>query len=417
MPHVICPEDNGNIIVIDAANPSDICLNIRGDNNHPDFFQWFNFILQGTAGEHCILHIDNANQVKYPDWNHYKPYQTYASYGNDEWFTVDTKYDEQTGELRMELTLEQNEVQFAFFPPYTYARHLDLIEKARSIPHCSVSCIGKTNGEDGRDITLLTFGTPSADKKEIWLIARQHPGEPQAEWYAEGLVEYLAENVELLAHYTFRIVPNMNPDGTYFGNLRTNKEGKDLNRMWQEPTIESSPEVYYALQAMAQTGVAFFMDIHSDEIIPEPFLDEAHLSCPEVNEELQVQERHFMDLYIAINPHMQNELNYGDKDRTDPVNMTLAAMAVGQQFNCPAFTLEMPTKSWSWPACKSLAADFFQVLKCFYLTPNMFSEPAAPMGGELQSPGKHSLLRAPKHTYPATEQTDTSLASSSYRST
>jgi hypothetical protein len=46
----------------------------------------------------------------------------------------------------------------------------------------------------------------------IWLIARQHPGEPQAEWYAEGLIEHLANNTSLLDHYTFHIVPNMNPE-------------------------------------------------------------------------------------------------------------------------------------------------------------------------------------------------------------
>lgn len=406
MPLISSPEDNGNIVVLNSDNNNNISLEIRGDNNRPDFFQWFNFNLKGNVGEHYVINIENANRVKYPEWNLYEPYKTYASYGNDEWFTLDTVYCEQSGKLTMNLILTQDEIQIAFFPPYNYERHLFLIKYARMIPHCNVSTLGKTNGEDGRDITLLTFGKPSINinAKKIWLIARQHPGEPQAEWFAEEIIKTLVDRPELFEKYTFFIVPNMNPDGTYYGNLRTNKEGKDLNRMWQNPTIEDSPEVYYVLQKMRETGVDFFMDIHSDEIIPKPFLDEAHPSCPVIDKVLEDQEHDFMNLYIAHNPDMQNELNYGEKDRNDSVNMTLAAMAVGSEFRCPAFTLEMPTKSWSLQQCKSLAEDYLKVLDIFYLQlinkqNNNIETPV-----KLKSPGNFSMLKKTK-SIPSTSST------------
>jgi murein tripeptide amidase MpaA len=400
MPLISKPEDNGNIVVINETDPSNIRLEIRPDSNNADFFQWFNFNLHGVVGKRYILNIENASKVRYPGWNaHDVSYQTYASYGNNEWFTVDTLYNEQTGKLTMALDLQKEQVQFAFFPPYSYKRHLVLIESAKAIPHCEVSSLGKTNGIDGRDITLLTFGTPAKHKKEIWMIARQHPGEPQAEWYAEGLIEHLAITPELLKRYTFRIVPNMNPDGTYLGNLRTNKEGNDLNRMWEDPKKETSPEVYYVLQKMLETGVDFFMDIHSDEEIPKPFLDEAHLSCFIKIQELEAQEKEFMDLYIEMNPDMQNELNYGAKNRNDPVNKTLAAMTVALGFDCPSFTLEMPTKQWSWQQCKSLAQDFFKVLDAFYAQLKQ-QEDAMKFG--LQSPGTLSFL----HSKPDVESSD-----------
>lgn len=407
MPLISSPIDNGNIVIIDSDDPNNIRLNIRGDVNRPDFFQWFNFTLKGKPGEHYVLNIENAGQAKYPEWNQYEPYQTYASYGNDEWFTVPTRYDEETGKLTMELDLAQEEIQFAFFPPYTYARHLNLIEKAKLIPHCEVTSLGKTN-EDERDIFLLTFGTKAPHKKEIWLIARQHPGEPQAEWYAEGLIEHLADHPELLDNYTFRVVPNMNPDGTYHGNLRTNKEGNDLNRMWKDATVKDSPEVYYVLQEMKKTGVDFFMDIHSDEIIPRPFLDESHLSCSVANEALEAQEKDFMELYIAFNIDMQNALNYGAKDRNEPANMTMAGMYVGDHFNCPSFTLEMPTKRWSISECKSLARDFFMTLKAFYLELTKINERTVGTEPRLRSPGDNSFLRAPKENVEISPQTDLS---------
>ncbi|MDP3706391.1 MAG: M14-type cytosolic carboxypeptidase [Legionellaceae bacterium] len=370
---IITPKDNGNIVDLNddpnAIDPNNIRLAIRGDRNKQEWFQWFNFDLkyQHTSGVAYILNIENAKDVKYPYWNNFAPYQVYASYGYDDWFNVPTTYDEVTGKLTMVFRPEEgtDQVKFAFFPPYTYERHLTLIEKARAIPQCQVTTLGKTNGEQGRDITLLTFGEPAQHKKEIWIIARQHPGEPQAEWYVEGLIEALRTEADLFEKFTFRIVPNMNPDGTYDGNLRTNGEGNDLNRMWESSTIQDSPEVYLVKQAMQRIGVDFFVDVHSDEEIPEPFLDEGHLSSPTIDAHMEALEKQFMDFYIMISRDMQNVLNYGPKDRTNPINITIAACHVAEYFNCPSFTLEMPTKNWSVPQCKQLSRDFLEVLSVF----------------------------------------------------
>lgn len=38
-------------------------------------------------------------------------------------------------------------------------------------------------------------------------------------------------------------MPNVNPDGSIRGHLRTNAVGANLNREWKEPSIERSPEV------------------------------------------------------------------------------------------------------------------------------------------------------------------------------
>ena len=51
-------------------------------------------------------------------------------------------------------------------------------------------------------------------------------------------------------------VPNMNPDGTWRGHLRTNASGANLNREWDHPTKENSPEVYYTRAAMDEYGCA-----------------------------------------------------------------------------------------------------------------------------------------------------------------
>ena len=45
----------------------------------------------------------------------------------------------------------------------------------------------------------------------------------------------------LLQHAVFYVVPNMNPDGSVRGNLRTNAAGANLNREWMTPSLETSP--------------------------------------------------------------------------------------------------------------------------------------------------------------------------------
>ena len=48
----------------------------------------------------------------------------------------------------------------------------------------------------------------------------------------------------------------MNPDGTWRGHLRTNASGANLNREWDHPTKDKSPEVYYTRAAMDEYGCA-----------------------------------------------------------------------------------------------------------------------------------------------------------------
>jgi hypothetical protein len=66
---------------------------------------------------------------------------------------------------------------------------------------------------------------------------------------------------ELLSSFAFNfslrrynVVPNMNPDGAVRGHLRTNAGGANLNREWGEPSLEHSPEVFHARNAMDATG-------------------------------------------------------------------------------------------------------------------------------------------------------------------
>merc|ERR1712242_522077 len=120
---------------------------------------------------------------------------------------------------------------------------------------------------------------------KAWVIHRQHPGESQAEWFAEGLVERLLDTDDAKARLirelcTVYIVPNVNPDGSVRGHLRTNACGANLNREWapcpddssyDAPTLQRSPEIFYILQTMDAVGCDAFIDVHGDEKIDANF--------------------------------------------------------------------------------------------------------------------------------------------------
>ena len=151
---------------------------------------------------------------------------------------------------------------FAYFEPYSWEQHLDLLGSATTSALVTQEHLGLTL--QGRDMTLLRVtdadaATPLSEKKKVWVIGRQHPGETMAEWFIEGFLERLLDSADsvsrkLLQQCVFCVVPNMNPDGAVLGNLRTNAAGANLNREWLEPSMERSPEGFLVRQKMLYTG-------------------------------------------------------------------------------------------------------------------------------------------------------------------
>jgi murein tripeptide amidase MpaA len=138
------------------------------------------------------------------------------------------------------------------------------------------------------------------------------------------------------------IVPNVNPDGSTLGNLRSNAAGSNLNREWRTPSIERSPEILFVRQGMLDTGVDFFLDLHGDETLPYVFIDGSHMVPGYGERNLELQKT-FLDDLLAASPDFQTAEGYAD-NRFDDELLTLASKWVANQFNCVALTLEMPFK-------------------------------------------------------------------------
>ncbi|WP_414155124.1 M14-type cytosolic carboxypeptidase [Pseudomonas sp. BNK-43-a] len=364
-----CDFDSGNIQVLDASDPRLVRLAIRPDTNS-SHFQWFHFKVSGlTLGQTHRFSLDNAHESSYK--NAWDGYHAVASYDQQNWFRVPSSFDGKA--LAFDFTAEQPEAWFAYFEPYPRARHNQLIERALKIPGVELLASGRS--VQGRDIPLLRASKGAGAKRKLWLIAQQHPGEHMAEWFMEGVIDRLEGNdatlQRLLAEADLYLIPNMNPDGAFLGHLRTNFKGKDLNRAWQDASVELSPEVFFAQSQMKLHGVDAFIDVHGDEEIPHVFTAACE-GNPGYTPRIARLEEQFRSTLCSVTKDFQTVHGY-TRDQPGQANMTLACNAVGQTYDCLSLTLEMPFKDhddnpdarrgWSGARSKALAGAVLETLE------------------------------------------------------
>lgn len=360
--------DSGNIEVLSIDGAS-AALAIRQDNQS-EFKQWFHFRVSGAAGRELVLKIDQLGNSAYPlGWPNYN---ARVSEDREFWGVADSSYDAQEGQgtLTIRYTPASDIAYFAYFAPYSMERHHDLIAECAVSEGVRHQRLGQTL--DGQSLDYLTFGE---GETQVWLTGRQHPGETQAEWWMEGALECLTDPADTLARVlrqrcTFHVVPNCNPDGSRRGHLRTNACGANLNREWETPTAERSPEVLAIRGKMDETGVDFAMDVHGDEAIPAVFLA-GFEGIPGLTEEHYEGFSSYEAILDRRTPDFQTEKGY-PKAKPGEANLTMCTTQVAQRYTCTAMTLEMPYKdnddhpdpeqNWSPERCKTLGRDCLAAL-------------------------------------------------------
>jgi murein tripeptide amidase MpaA len=368
--------DAGAIEVVNADDPADIRLRIRPDTQ-ADFAQWFYFRVSGARGERLVMTLENASQCAFPEG--WRDYEAVASYDRVNWFRVSTEYDGEV--MKIDHTPDFDRIHYAYFEPYSEERHSEFLGAVQQMPLATLTEIGSS--VQGRPISILSLGIPdfgdAKPKKNVWIIARQHPGETMAEWFVEGLVKRLAGFDDwagdpvarlLFERAIFHIVPNMNPDGSVLGNLRTNAAGANLNREWMEPSAARSPEVLAVREAIAETGCDLFFDIHGDETIPYVFVAGSEM-LPGFTEQQAKEQKAFVEFFKQASPDFQDVHGYeAGKYQSDALK--LASKYIGNEYKCLSLTLEMPFKDnadlpddsvgWNGARSAALGASMLQAI-------------------------------------------------------
>ena len=356
--------DSGNIVV-DAIDGTSARLSIRKDRES-DFFQWFHFRVSCAVGDALELAITGLASSAYPDG--WPDYAACASYDRENWFRLDTSYN--AGTLTIRHNAESPLLWVAYFAPYSMERHHDLIATVAECEGVTYRCLGTSL--EGQPIDCLEMGSGDT---QVWLYARQHPGESMAEWWMEGALEALCDPADPVARVLRRkcrlhVVPNCNPDGSYRGHLRTNAAGINLNREWHEPSAEKSPEVLAIRGAMDASGVRFAMDVHGDEAIAANFLA-GFEGIPSWSEALGGEFARYRAILERRSPDFQTAKGY-PAAKPGKANLSMSTNQLAERFGACAMTLEMPFKDnadlpdpdqgWSPERSKLLARDCLAAL-------------------------------------------------------
>jgi murein tripeptide amidase MpaA len=336
--------DSGNIELVEITPERVVVVRIRPDpptatpEGEVRFAQWFHFRVSGSRGKRCTLRFLDADKAAYPDG--WPDYRVVASHDQETWFRVPTQF---TGtELHVTHTPAADVTWYAYFAPYPFTRHEALVGRIASREGVRMQVLGTSI--EGRPLDCLRLGEQGP---KIWVIARQHPGETMAEWWMEGFLDRLTDPHDALgrhlrANARWFVVPNMNPDGSVRGHLRTNASGANLNREWAEPSPTRSPEVLHVRDAMDASGVDLCLDVHGDEGLPYNFVSGAE-GIPGWTERMASLQQRFLHAYERANPDFQCVQGY-PLDPPGTANLTMCTNHIAQRFDCLAMTLEQPFK-------------------------------------------------------------------------
>ena len=197
---------------------------------------------------------------------------------------------------KFQATAANQDVYFAFAPPYTPERLRNLLatvsanksvdtyyheevltETPDKRPVHLLTLTDQANVETTREDTLPhlfpQFSRPcKAVKPTVFLTCRVHPGETPASYWLEAFLTFLISNdrraVVLRKAFVFKVVPMLNPDGVVRGHFRSDQFGINLNRQYVSPSLEQEPAVF-AVRAYADylhqslQSLCMFFDVHA----------------------------------------------------------------------------------------------------------------------------------------------------------
>lgn len=319
--------ESGNFIV-HTINERKIIGTIRKDSNNKDF-QWFYFSVESENPNPLDICIKDIQKSSYPTaWEGYQICIKHEGY--PEWHRANTTVID--GNLFFNLSIKKK-IFVAYFQPYTLEQHKALSSRFKVLRVLISKFSEKTINNHEVELFHLAGTDSHPSQKNIWIIARQHPGESIVGWFMEGIATvFESENSlsdSLLKQYQFFIVHNANPDGVVYGSHRTNATGSDINRDWLNPKPGICPEVIAIRQWMEKYPPALFLDVHGDERTQHPYI----LVNPDTVSEEGMQ---LLKRLCKWNPGLEIRTQ-----SVSEIDLSIGRHYVNHQFGCLALTLEM----------------------------------------------------------------------------
>jgi len=238
---------------------------------------WYYFRVHGVEDQAITLELTKLlGEYNYKPGAHAITAETrpVISYDRANWRHLtneEVSWNEEATELILNFTPDQDTVWVAHLPPYLLSDLENLLTNYQDHPFLKKKSIGQT--PQGRNLWQLTITNPEVqteEKKEVWLMARQHSWEAGTSWAMEGIIHYLLDSAQangLLDNITFQIIPMADPDGVARGGVRFNEFGHDVNRNWDFVIPDEMPEIQAQKTAVTEQAdqIDLFVTLHNTE--------------------------------------------------------------------------------------------------------------------------------------------------------
>jgi len=174
--------------------------------------------------------------------------------------------------LQYRVRLDAPKLWLASPTPYTLAHCRDHLQAlADRCDFFSVEEIGRTHyyGTHGFPLLMTKVAKAGRDdgKIRVVVVAGEHAAESAGMYACEGLLEELLRTHDLLADFSFWVVPVVNVDGVAFGRTYHNVDpgdplgrGVNLNRDWRERT---QPETQAIWRLIKEVRPHCYLSLHN----------------------------------------------------------------------------------------------------------------------------------------------------------
>lgn len=275
--------EGGNLGEVKQLDHGHWRLALKGESDADDRnrqVSWYYFRVEDAKDRELRLVLtDLVGEYNYKSGTHAITSETrpMISYDQRQWQHIpETKvsWNEEKVELTFEIKPQSDTFWIAHQPPYTTEDLQSLMGRYTDHPAFKKMELGET--VERRPMPLLSISDPHvdmADKRVVWIIARQHSWEAGTSWVMEGLIRHLLESKDggdLLKKIHFQLFPMGDPDGVARGGVRFNTHGHDLNRNWDLVKKSEMPEIHLQKEAIRDwldqgRSIDLFITLHNTE--------------------------------------------------------------------------------------------------------------------------------------------------------
>jgi len=225
--------DSGGAVIADIDD-SERHVELTRDEQYGYESPFFQFRVDGVAAQTISFELTGVEEASRMPLDYHLVYS--ETPGPEGW----ARFEESVGGGWFH-TCASDTLYVASWQPYPYWAIVDRVEKLARHEYVETEVIGRS--QQGRAMYAYRItdpAVPDAEKRDVVMLTRQHPGETQGSFFLDGVTDLILERFRsgdgFSEEYVFHAIPVGNPDGIHHAFQRRDTLGNDPQREWDTET-------------------------------------------------------------------------------------------------------------------------------------------------------------------------------------